>query len=62
MPRKVTIKRIKIHMHIEGVDTVEDTNVAISFKDLKSLGAKRRIYKNTKEVFYYIKTNYYITF
>lgn len=55
MSRKVTIKRIKIHMHIDGVDTVEDTNVAISFKDLKSLGAKRRIYKNTKEVFYYIQ-------
>lgn len=62
MSRKVTIKRIKIHMHIDGVDIVEDTNAAISFKDLKSMGAKRRIYKNTKEVFYYIKTNYYITF
>lgn len=62
MSRKVTIKSIKIHMQFDGLDIVKDANVAISYKNLKFLGAKRRIYKDTREVFYYIKTNYYLTF
>lgn len=40
MSRKVTIKSIKIHMQFDGLDIVKDANVAISYKNLKFLGAK----------------------
>lgn len=60
MAGKVTEKIIKIHTHIDGIDTVEDTKVVISHKKLKDLGAKRRVYKSTKEFFYFIETNYEI--
>lgn len=57
MAWKVTEKNIKIHTCIDGEDSVEDTKVIISYKKLKILGAKRRIYKNTKEVFFLIESD-----
>lgn len=48
----VTKKNIKIHTCIDGIDSVKDTKVAISHKKLKALGAKRRVYKDTKEIFF----------
>lgn len=61
MAWKVTEKNIKIHTSNNGVDSVEDTKVLISYKKLKILGAKRRIYKNTKEVFFLIESDCEIT-
>ena len=46
MAWKVTEKNIKIHTIIDGVDSVEDTKAMISYRKLKALGAKRRVYKN----------------
>lgn len=57
MAWKVTEKNIKIHTSIDGEDYVEDTKIVISYKKLKTLGAKRRIYKNTKEVFFLIESD-----
>lgn len=48
----VTQKNIKIHTCIDGIDSVEDVRVVISHKKLKALGAKRRVYKDTKEIFF----------
>lgn len=62
MARRVTEKNIKIHTCIDGLNTVKDVKVIMSQRKLKELGAKRRVYKNTKEVFYFIETNYEITF
>lgn len=45
MAWKVTEKNIKIHTIIDGVDSVEDTKAMISYRKLKALGAKRRVYK-----------------
>lgn len=45
-------KNIKIHTCIDGIDSVEDVRVVISHKKLKALGAKRRVYKDTKEIFF----------
>ena len=61
MASVVTKKNIKIHTCIDGIDSVEDTRVAISHKKLKALGAKRRVYKNTKEIFFLIESNCEIT-
>lgn len=58
MAWKVTEKNIKIHTIIDGVDSVEDRKATISYRKLKVLGAKRRIYKDTKEVFFFIETDY----
>lgn len=58
MAWKVTEKNIKIHTIIDGVDSVEDRKATISYRKLKALGAKRRIYKDTKEVFFFIETDY----
>ncbi|CAK7041500.1 MAG: hypothetical protein PEPC_01771 [Peptostreptococcus russellii] len=58
----VTEKNIKIHTCIDEVDSVKDTKAAISYKKLKALGAKRRICKNTKEVFFLIETDYELSF
>lgn len=57
----VTKKNIKIHTCIDGMDSVEDTKVTISHKKLKVLGAKRRVYKDTKEIFFLIESNCEIT-
>lgn len=59
MARKATAKNIKLHICNcnDGIDSVEDLIVAISFRKLKKLGAKRRIYNNTKEVFYLIESD-----
>jgi len=54
-------KNIKIHTIIDGVDYVEDRKTAISYRKLKALGAKRRVYKSTKEVFFLIETDYELT-
>lgn len=54
----VTEKNIKIHTRIDGMDSVEDMKVKISYRKLKTLGAKRRVYKDTKEVFFLIETDY----
>lgn len=48
MAWKVTEKNIKIHTVIDGVDSVEDRRATISYRKLKALGAKRRVYKNNK--------------
>lgn len=61
MAWKVTEKNIKIHTTINGVDSVEDRKATFSYRKLKALGAKRRIYKNTKEVFFLIETDYDLT-
>lgn len=61
MAWKVTEKNIKIHTVIDGVDSVEDRKVTISYRKLKALGAKRRVYKNTKEIFFLIETDYELT-
>ena len=61
MAWKVTEKNIKIHTIIDGVDSVEDTKAMISYRKLKALGAKRRFYKNTKEVFFLIEADYNLT-
>lgn len=61
MAWKVTEKNIKIHTIIDGVDFVEDRKATISYRKLKALGAKRRIYKDTKEVFFFIETDYDLT-
>lgn len=58
MAWKVTEKNIKIHTIIDGVDSVEDRKATISYRKLKALGAKRRIYKDTKKVFFFIETDY----
>lgn len=58
MAWKVTEKNIKIHTIVDGVDSVEDRKATISYRKLKALGAKRRIYKDTKEVFFFIETDY----
>ena len=57
----VTKKNIKIHTCIDGMDSVEDTKVTISHKKLKVLCAKRRVYKDTKEIFFLIESNCEIT-
>ena len=56
----VTPKNIKIHTRINGVDSVEDTKATISYRKLRTLGAKRRVYKDTKEVFFLIEADYEI--
>lgn len=61
MAWKASKKNIKIHTIIDGVDYVEDRKAAISYRKLKALGAKRRVYKNTKEVFFLIETDYELT-
>ena len=61
MAWKVSEKSIKIHTIIDGVDSVEDRKATISYRKLKALGAKRRIYKDTKEVFFFIETDYDLT-
>lgn len=61
MTRVVTKKNIKIHTCIDGMDSVEDTIVAISHKKLKALGAKRRVYKDTKDIFFFIESDCEIT-
>lgn len=57
MAWKTTEKNIKIHTCVDGINSVEDIKATISYKKLKVLGAKRRIYKNTKEVFFLIETD-----
>lgn len=57
MAWKTTEKNIKIHTCIDGINSVEDIRATISYKKLRDLGAKRRIYKNTKEVFFLIETD-----
>lgn len=52
MARAVTTKNVKIHIRIDGMDSVEDTRAAIPHKTLKALGAKRRVCKDTKETFF----------
>lgn len=61
MGRKATVKNIKIHTCIEGIDSAEDITVAISYRKLKTLEAKRRVYNNTGEVFYLIELDCEIT-
>ena len=61
MAWKVTEKNIKIHTVIDGVDSVEDRKATISYRNLKALGPKRRVYKNTKEIFFLIETDYELT-
>ena len=51
----VTQKNIKIHTCIDGIDSVEDVRVIISHK--KALGAKRRVYKDTRESFFLIESD-----
>lgn len=58
----VTKKNIKVHSYIDGIDSVEDIKVAISHNKLKALGAKRRVYKDTKEFFFLIETDYELSF
>lgn len=59
---KVTEKQIKIHVETaDGYNSVVETTAFISEKKLRKLGAKRRIYKDTKEVFYFIETDQEIT-
>lgn len=54
----VTQKNIKIHTCIDGIDSVEDVRVIISHKKLKALlGAKRRVYKDTRESFFLIESD-----
>ena len=53
----VTQKNIKIHTCIDGIDSVEDVRVIISHKKLKVLGAKRRVYKDTRESFFLIESD-----
>lgn len=52
----VTKKNIKIHT-CDGIDSVEDARLIISHKKLKTLGAKRRVYKDTKEIFFLIESD-----
>ena len=55
---KVTEKQIKVHVNMaEGYNRVEDMKAFISLRKLKQLGAKHRIYKDTKEIFYLIETD-----
>lgn len=61
MAWKVTEKNIKNYTIIDGADSVEDRKVTISYRKLKALGAKRRVYKNTKEVIFLIETDYDLT-
>lgn len=61
MARAVTIKNVKIHIRIDGMDSVEDTRAAIPHKTLKALGAKRRVCKDTKETFFLIASDCGIT-
>lgn len=58
MSRKVTAKRIKIHKRIGNAHFVEDRISVISCKTLRQLCAKRRIYRDTKEVFYFLEVDY----
>ena len=53
----VTQKIIKIHTCIDGIDSVEDVRVVFSHKKVKALGAKRRVYKDTKEIFFLIESD-----
>ena len=53
----VTQKNLKIHTCINGIDLVEDARVVISHKKLKALGAKRRVYKDTRESFFLIESD-----
>lgn len=53
----VTKKNIKIHTCIDGIDSVEDAGLIISHKKLKTLGAKRRVYKDTRESFFLIESD-----
>ena len=55
-------KNIKVHSCIDGVDSVEDINATISHSKLKDLGTKRKIYKNTNEIFFLIETDYELSF
>lgn len=57
----VTRKNVKIHIHNNQGGSVEDYNVCISHKKLKALGAKRRVHKNTNEVFFLIESDYEIS-
>lgn len=57
MAWKVTEKNIKIHTCIDGLDSTKDSKAVISYKKLKILRAKRRVYKNTKEVFFLIESD-----
>lgn len=54
----ITKKNIKIYTIIDGMDSVKDRKATISYRKLKAIGAKRRIYKDTKEVFFLIETSY----
>lgn len=58
MSRKVTKKILQIHCHYNGIDTVDEAALFISYKNLKELGAKRRTDKDTKKVFYLIQKDY----
>ena len=53
----VTQKNLKIHTCINGMNSVEDARVVISHKKLKALGTKRRVYKETKEIFFLIESD-----
>lgn len=57
MARPITEKQVKIHTEIDELNFVQDMKTFISFKFLKVLGAKRRVYKNTGEVYYFIHTD-----
>lgn len=61
MAWKTTEKNIKIHTCIDGLNSIEDIKATISYRKLKDMGAKRKVYKNTKEVFFLIETDYEIS-
>lgn len=57
MGRKATIKNIKTHLECAcGKNIVEDYTIVQSLKHLKQCGFKKRIYKNTKEVFWFLNS------
>lgn len=53
---KATIKNIKEHLYCEcGYNSVQDFKHNYTFKYLKQRRAKKRIYANTKEIFFLIE-------
>lgn len=57
--KKSNKKILQIHCHYNGIDTVDEAALFISYKKkLKELGAKRRTDKDTKKVFYLIQKDY----
>lgn len=62
MARQITSKQVKLHIQLDDYNSVEDRKVKISHKMLIGLGAKKRRFKKTGKIFYFLKTDYVLTF